>query len=686
MKHESKTSNDREDHLRELETLRKRVASLEKAEREHARAEKALHESEERYRSLTENVNVGVYRNTIGPEGKFIEANPAIVRMFGYAAREEFLSMNVANLYQNPDDRKKFNEKMLKEGFVRNEELQLKRKDGSWFVGSISAVSIRDKEGNVKFYDGIIEDITERKRMDEALRESRQRFKEMMDNSPSVIYMKDIDGRFLFVNRRFEELFHVSNEEAVGKTDYDVFPKEMSDVFRANDLEVMESGTLWMADEQAPHDDGIHTYLSIKFPIRDADGTVTGISGISTDITERKLTEEALRESEERYRDLFENANDLIQMVAPDGKILYVNRAWRETLGYEEHEIDGITIFDVLCPGEREHCMEMFRKVMCGEKVSRVETTFAAKDGREIPVEGSASCRFVDGEPVSTRGIFRDITDRKKTEESLERANRNLSEANKRLIEADEIKNEFVSILAHDLGTPIAIMKGNLQMLKMGRFGELNEEQSQKLDTVLRSAIRLDKLRMDTLELSRMDLGTMTLVEQPVMLTNIITEAVEDIKDLAAEKKQHISVKLPEFEIVNCDPGKIRQVLDNYLSNALRYTQEGGRIHVGGKIEPGKMESGRTEPGKTGSDERGGRGQETVTVWVKDNGRGIPREKLEKVFERFYRTGKRVPGSTGLGLAIVKGVVEAHGGRAWCESEGEGKGSTFFFTLPRNRE
>ncbi len=146
-------------------------------------AEEALQKSEEKYRALTENINVGIYRNTVGPVGKFIEANPSIIKMFGYDRKEEFLSVSVADLYQHPEDRKKFNDKMLKYGFVKDEELQLKKKDGTPFFCSVSAVAVQDEHGHVQFYDGIIEDITERKRTQEQLHESLERLKKITENT-----------------------------------------------------------------------------------------------------------------------------------------------------------------------------------------------------------------------------------------------------------------------------------------------------------------------------------------------------------------------------------------------------------------------------------------------------------------------------------------------------------------------
>jgi len=155
-------------------------------EEERKRGEEALRESEEKYRTLTENINVGIYRNTPGSGGKFIEVNPALIRMFGYENREEFLVINAADVYQNSENRLKFSEKMLRDGFVRNEELQLKKRDGALLIGSVSAAAVKDEKGNVKYYDSIIEDITERKRAEEereALLEELEKINRKLEQS-----------------------------------------------------------------------------------------------------------------------------------------------------------------------------------------------------------------------------------------------------------------------------------------------------------------------------------------------------------------------------------------------------------------------------------------------------------------------------------------------------------------------
>jgi PAS domain S-box-containing protein/putative nucleotidyltransferase with HDIG domain len=148
---------------------------------ERKRAEKALRESEEKFRTITENINVGIYRNTPGSRGCFLEANPAIVSIFGYDSREEFIHVKVSKLYHDPDRRQLFNGKMLKDGFVRDEEILLKKKDGTPFWGSVTAVAVKDGAGEVKYYDGIIEDITERKRAEQERQRNLERLQKLLE-------------------------------------------------------------------------------------------------------------------------------------------------------------------------------------------------------------------------------------------------------------------------------------------------------------------------------------------------------------------------------------------------------------------------------------------------------------------------------------------------------------------------
>lgn len=239
----------------------------------------------------------------------------------------------------------------------------------------------------------------------------------------------------------------------------------------------------------------------------------------------------------------------------------------------------------------------------------------------------------------------------------LRQANETLAVQNKQLAEASEMKSNFVDMAIHDFGTPMTTIRNYLEMLRDGLLGALTDKQDNAVEKMLRSQDVVEGLRADMLEVSRFEHGRMELEKEGVNLRAVVESCVGEIEQLAASKGQVVSTEVPDLE-ANCDPRRIRQVVANYLSNAVRYTGEGGSIAV-----------------------RAARDDGFVRVSVEDSGRGVAAVDLEKIFGGFYRSGARVPGSTGLGLAVVRKIVEAHGGRAWCESE-LGRGSTFHFAIP----
>ncbi len=252
-------------------------------------------ESERRYEALTENINVGIYRNTPGPKGKFIEANLALVKMFGYDNKDEFLSINVADLYQNPEIRQQFNGKMIEHGFVKDEELLLKKKDGTTFYASISAVAVKDEHGGVKYYDGIVEDITESKRAMEALRESEEEFRLIFEDARDAIFWTDIETRMIIkCNKAAEALLEKTKEEIIGSHQNTLHPPGKADYYsRMFEKHIEQKGS--------PGEDAeIITKSGKTKPVHITSSvTVVGekpiIQGIFRDITERKRAEEELR-------------------------------------------------------------------------------------------------------------------------------------------------------------------------------------------------------------------------------------------------------------------------------------------------------------------------------------------------------------------------------------------------------
>lgn len=255
---------------------------------------------------------------------------------------------------------------------------------------------------------------------EEALRQERDYSDSLMTAMQDGLVVIGPDGRHTYVNPSFCEMTGFSREELLGK--------RLPPPYCANEIEVMEE----VLQGAVRGGSGDHEVLFRRkngecFPVIisaaclcNEAGDPTVIFAVVKDITERKRAEEALREHGEQLRDFFDNANDLIQSVDLEGRFLYVNRAWLRTLGYREEELPNISLFDIIHPSERAHCMEAFQRAMRGEQLTNVEATFVARDGRSIQVEGNVNVRLAEGKVPITRSIFRDITERKTLERELE--------------------------------------------------------------------------------------------------------------------------------------------------------------------------------------------------------------------------------------------------------------------------
>lgn len=233
----------------------------------------------------------------------------------------------------------------------------------------------------------------------------------IFESAQDAIFVKDTSLRYIQVNPAIERLLGLPKAAILGKTDNELFGDEAAQQLNQADRQVL-SGEDY-SGEDSFEINGEHCVLSvIKTPLRSPIGEIIGICGIARDITAQKRAEYALRESEAYFRELFENASDLIQAVAPDGRFLYVNRAWRETIGYTEEEMVHLNLMDVLAPECCGHCLDLFNRVLQGERVEFVTATFLTKDKRRIEVEGSVSARWIDGKVVATVGIYRDLSKR----------------------------------------------------------------------------------------------------------------------------------------------------------------------------------------------------------------------------------------------------------------------------------
>ncbi len=270
---------------------------------------------------------------------------------------------------------------------------------------------------------GMTTDITERKRAEETLHRSEALLRSVINNATAAIYAKQADGRYLMVNSRFEQIFHLTSDEVCGKTDHDIFTKELADVFRANDRWVLTNGRPLEIEEYAPHKDGLHTYLSIKVPIRDQAGHVSSMCGISTDITERKRAEEERQRLSRERLLLLDSTGDGIYGIDPEGHCTFINKAGAKMLGYEPDEVRGKNIHRLIhhslpdgSPYSHHQC-PVYHVLHNGQGCHIDNEVLWRKDGTAFPTDYSCSPIFEDNTVTGAVVTFIDITVRKRLEQ-----------------------------------------------------------------------------------------------------------------------------------------------------------------------------------------------------------------------------------------------------------------------------
>ena len=506
--------------------------------------------------------------------------------------------------------------------------------------------------------------VREVRRRDTELRESREQLQAILDNAPAVIYLKDTEGRYLLVNRRFETSFRVRREEVLGKTAHEIFPLEMAEAYRADDRRVLEADTARELEELAPQDDGVHTYLSVKFPLRDASGGVAALCGISTDITDRKRAEEALRKYADEIGDLYDNAPCGYHSLDENGIFVRVNETELAWLGYSREELIGKKkITDLLTAQSLEIFVRGQQPFRQTGLVRDVEVELIRKDGSVLPVSLSATAvRDGEGNLRGSRTTLFDVTERRRVDQELADLNAQLGRRVSELAALNQELEAFSYSVSHDLRSPLRHIAGFAQLLEKNASASLDEKSRRFLTTIVDAARRMGGLIDDLLVFSRMGRSEMRMTR--VALSPLVKEIRAELAGEAAGRDVVWSVNgLPE---VQGDPSLLRQVLMNLMSNALKYssTREKAEIEIGWR------------PGPDG---------ETV-VFVRDNGVGFDMkyaDKLFGVFQRLHRAEEFE--GTGIGLANVRRIVQRHGGRTWAEGAVD-RGATFYFSLPLSQE
>jgi len=617
------------------------------------KAEKALNDSEDRYRSSIESSPYGIIVHD--QQEKVIIFNNQMENITGYS-REEI--PDIATWFKKvyPDDkyrtnvnkeRKKFNHKEN----PREREAIITRKDGEKricrFVSSIPLEGIRTV---------FINDITERRRAEIALNESQQMLQSVLNTIPIRVYWKNKELKYIGGNKAFlEDTGLKSLDELVGKDDFNLSWSKYAESYRKDDSKVIKSGIAKLNyEEQAIKPDGkINWFSNSKVPLRDADGKIKGILGIAEDITERKTTEEALKESEERFRTFIEQAPDGIVVHDLNGKILIANSMICKLTGYSEKELLKMNAAE-LDPDiiKKEHKRKYWESLKFGKYV-KFDAFHTRKDKSVYPAEVHlVKIRFK--EQLIILGFIHNITERKKYEAELKKAKEKAEES-------DQLKSAFLANMSHEIRTPLNGILGFADILKNPEISEI--KRNHFVNIIQEAGQHLLQIVNDIIDISKIESRQIEINESETCINDMLVELFAFYEPIA--RKNAINLYLQKTlkdsqSIVYTDSPKLIQVLQNLISNATKFTVK-GYIKFGYILKNNFLE-----------------------FCIEDTGIGINAELHKSIFERFRQGNSKLDrkyGGTGLGLSIAKAFVQKLGGKIWLSSE-LAKGSKFFFTIP----
>ncbi len=511
-------------------------------------------------------------------------------------------------------------------------------------------------------------DITQRKHAEAELHRSRQLLQLVLDHAPQRVFWKDRSLHYLGCNRLFAQDAGLSDPaEIVGKSDLELSWRSTAERYRADDALVISTGVPKVNyEEPQTREDGSLLWLrTSKVPLREQDGRVFGVLGTYEDITDHRRSEEALRESEDRYRTLVENLGEGIAIVDPEENFLFANPAAEKVFGVARGGLTGQTLRRFMSEEEYQRTRVETGKRRLGER-SMYEQEIIRPDGTVRRIELTATPQFdKEGGFSHTLGIFHDITDERRTEEALRKSEERLVQAQKL-----EAVGRLAGGVAHDFNNLLTVIRGYADLLDQ----QLHETHPMKGDAreIKRAADRAADLTAQLLAFSRAQVMRPRILD----LNEVVRGMLSMIGRLIGEDIELRTILAPGLAAIRADQGQLEQVTMNLAANARDAMPGGGILTITTSIcsfgaggTPGHAEM---IPG------------EYVTLEVSDTGVGIDRETLARIFEPFFTT-KEVGRGTGLGLATVYGIVKQSGGYIYCASQ-PGAGTTFTVYLPRVSE
>ncbi|MBD3341538.1 MAG: PAS domain S-box protein [Candidatus Lokiarchaeota archaeon] len=654
------------------------------------RTNKKLEESEKKYRELTEFLPETIYELDLNNRITYV--NSAGLKQFKLTQDDLEKGLYVSDFFPKKQYKRasKNLKTTLKHGLIRPNEYIMKRWDGTQFHARILSKRILE-DGKPIGLRGVVHDITESKIAEHKITESEEKYRLISENANDIILIIGKNFKIEYINEKpVYKILGYTKEEILGNRPREFISSEYykNGVFPL--IEKLRKGDK-IIEAKIKKKDGGFINVEINASAFTDKNNVTKFLVIARDITERKVAERLLQESEKKYRHLFNSSPYAIWLVDMKGKIVDCNITMNrflsvfsreDLIGRDFREVlklflrRGDARFEELIPVFAER----FRALVKNKKLEPYEFQIARGDGKEfwLTLEGS----FVHFENKTLLQVFiMDITERKlaelkirESEEKLKELNkeleqkvmertRQLMEKNIELQKLDRLKDEFITAAAHELKTPLISISGYTDYILTKYKETLNPEIKKDLVIVQRNIERLQKLMNQILDVMKIEAKKMELNREQTNMREIITNCISELSYLFKNKDQEVVVNVDYNLSLNIDPERMFQVFSNLLSNANKYTLPGGKIEINSEKINNKY-----------------------LFIVEDNGIGLKPSELKRLFKKFemikHNSSNEYIKGTGLGLYITKGFVEAHGGKIWATSDGLEKGTSFYFTVP----
>ena len=647
----------------ELETrVQERTAELERANEqlsaeiaERNQAEAALRQSEAQFRRVFDEAPFGM--GLAGKDKRYFRVNQALVDMLGYS-ESELTSLSCENI-THPEDWEQTIpciERVWQgeiDSFKREQRFLKKNQEILW--ANLTSMVLRDPSGEILYSMGMVEDITERKQAEADLRHSEEQFRRVFDEAPIGMSIAGLDNRYIRINRSFYEMLGYTQSELMALSFWDItHPEDLELEIPCMEQLIRGESDRFRLEKRYLTKNQATIWVNLTLiALRNRAGDILYTLAMIEDITERKQAEEALRQSEARYRAIIEDQTELICRYQPDGTLTFVNDAYCRYFNKQSSDLIGYHFMPVVPDEDQQIVTQSFSTLSTQQPIVTYEHRVILPSGEIRWQQWTYRALFNDlGHLIEYQSVGRDIT-------KLKQAEAEIVKALEKERELSELRSGFVSLVSHEFRTPLTTIQSSAELLERYNH-KLSDDKKQNHHRRIQAAVqRMTQLLEDILTIGKAEAGKLNFEPSPMDVVAFCRELVESMQMSVQQRHNLNFVVIGECTNAPMDQKLLSHILTNLISNAIKYSPNGGTVQFDLVCN-----------------------QESVVFRIQDSGIGIPSSDIKGLFESFGRASNvgTIPG-TGLGLAIVKRCVDLHRGTIVVDSA-VGVGTTVSVTLP----